>query len=180
MWNNLRADTKRYLKIISGKNKIERILRLAFTQEYYSVVIFRYGKWARGVKIPILGLILRLLYFFMNKFISILSGVEIWLDSEIEEGLLIAHYGGVYILANIGQNCTIAQQVVIGYKGAGQGPGTPTLGNNVYLGAGAKIIGKVVIGNSVRVGANAVVTKDVPDNATVVGVPARIVRINHV
>ena len=116
----------------------------------------------------------------MNKFISILSGVEIWLDSEIEESLLIAHYGGVYILANIGQNCTIAQQVVIGYKGAGQGPGTPTLGNNVYLGAGAKIIGKVVIGNSVRVGANAVVTKDVPDNATVVGVPARIVRINHV
>lgn len=74
-------------------------------------------------------------------------------------GIIVAHD------AEIGKNCTIYHQVTIGQNG---GPGAPKIGDNVIIGAGAKIIGRVVVGNNCRIGANAVVYKDVPDNTTVV------------
>lgn len=76
--------------------------------------------------------------------------------------------------AVIGKNCVIYQQVVIGQKSIDDGA-SPVIGDNVFIGAGAKIIGNVVIGDNVTIGAGAVVTKDVPNNCTVVGNPARIV-----
>ncbi len=88
-------------------------------------------------------------------------------------GIIVSHY------AKIGKNCSIFQQVTIGedLKTANV---AATIGDNVLIGAGAKIIGNVFIGNNVKIGANAVVVDDVPDNCTVVGVPARIVkRSNH-
>jgi serine O-acetyltransferase len=93
---------------------------------------------------------------------------------EIGPGLFIQHGFATIIAANrIGRNCWINQQVTIGYSDA---MGCPTLGDNVHVYAGAKIIGGVTVGDNVNVGANAVVVKDVPHNCTVVGVPARIVR----
>ncbi|MBQ4145326.1 MAG: serine acetyltransferase [Clostridia bacterium] len=81
-------------------------------------------------------------------------------------GIIISHY------AKIGKNCTIHQQVTIA---GGDGPVSATIGDNVYIGAGAKIIGDVHIGDNVKIGANAVVVKDIPANATAVGVPARVI-----
>ena len=74
--------------------------------------------------------------------------------------------------AQIGKNCTIMQQVTIGLDAEGN---APIIGDNVFIGAGARIIGKVVIGDNAKIGANAVVVKDVPANATAVGVPAKII-----
>jgi serine O-acetyltransferase len=75
----------------------------------------------------------------------------------------------------IGDNCNISQGVTIGEANRGPRKGTPVIGNNVYIGPGAKIIGAVHIGNNVAVGANCVVTRDVPDGAVVVGVPGRVI-----
>lgn len=81
-------------------------------------------------------------------------------------GIIISHY------AKIGKNCTIHQQVTIAQ---GAGNKSATIGDNVFIGAGAKIIGDVNIGNNVKIGANAVVVKDIPSNSTAVGVPAKII-----
>jgi serine O-acetyltransferase len=93
---------------------------------------------------------------------------------EIGPGLYIQHGFATIISAKrIGVNCWINQQVTIGYSNRHD---APTLGDNVTVHAGAKVIGAVTVGNNARIGANAVVVKDVPENVTVIGVPARIVR----
>jgi serine O-acetyltransferase len=177
MFPNLRADTKRHLGETHGIEKLKILFYLCTTQEFYAIVIFRYGKYVQKVRIPIVGLILRIIYFILNKLIAeICAGVLIDLGSEIGKGFQLGHFGGIYIKAKIGENCTVAQQVVIGYKGGFSGGEVPTLGNNVFVGSGAKIIGGVKIGNNVKIGANAVVLTDIPDNCTAVGIPAKIIK----
>jgi serine O-acetyltransferase len=98
--------------------------------------------------------------------------------NDIGPGLFIQHGFATIIAAkSIGKDCWINQQVTIGYSNKTD---TPELGDNVVVNAGAKIIGKVKVGNNSIVGANAVVVKNVPDNCTVVGVPAYIIRRNGV
>lgn len=175
----LKEDAKRYIGNQRGLKKLKAFIHLLFTQEFLAIAVFRYGKGIRKIKIPLIGFLLRLVYFFLNKIIAeICAGILIDLDSEIGKGFQIGHFGGTHIKAKIGENCTVGQFVVIGHKGAFQGGGVPTLGNNVWVGAGAKILGEVKIGNNVIIGANAVVITDIPDNATAVGVPARVVKIN--
>ncbi len=108
---------------------------------------------------------------------SIVTASQINLGVEIGGGLQMPHPNGIVIHpeAKIGPNCLIFQQVGIGP--GGPKPGVPVLAGHVDVGAGAKILGGVVIGEHARIGANAVVIDDVPAYATVVGVPARIVRI---
>jgi serine O-acetyltransferase len=98
--------------------------------------------------------------------------------NDIGPGLFIQHGFATIIAAkSIGKDCWINQQVTIGYSNKTD---TPELGDNVVVNAGAKIIGKVKVGNNSTVGANAVVVKNVPDNCTVVGVPAYIIRRNGI
>ncbi len=177
MFDNVKADIGRYTKGTRGLSMLKALVCLFFTQEFHALLVYRFGKCAQSVKVPILGLFSRLIYFFLNKIIAeICAGVLLDLDSEIGKGFMLGHFGGIYIKAKIGENCTVAQQVVIGYKGGFSGGGVPALGHNVYVGAGAKILGGVKIGNDVKIGANAVVLKDVPDSVTAVGVPARIIK----
>lgn len=94
---------------------------------------------------------------------------------DIGPGIFIQHGFSTIIAAKrIGVNCWINQQVTIGYVGLK----CPTIGDNVRIGAGAKVLGGIRVGNNVKIGANSVVVKDVPDDCTVVGIPARIVRRN--
>ena len=102
------------------------------------------------------------------------------LNASIGKGIVFPHgLCGVFISqgATIGDNCVIFQQVTIGSNNLNDSVnrGAPTIGNNVYIGAGAKIIGNCKVGNNVRIGANTVVTKDVPDNVTVVGAGVKII-----
>lgn len=107
------------------------------------------------------------------------TGIEIHPAAKIGKGLFIDHGMGVVIgeTAEIGDNCTIYQNVTLGGTGKDQGKRHPTLGNNVMIGSGAKVLGPFRVGDNARVAAGAVVLDAVPDNATAVGVPARIVRI---
>lgn len=105
-----------------------------------------------------------------------MTGIEIHPGAKIGEGLFIDHGMGVVIgeTSEIGKNVTLFQGVTLGGTGKEKGKRHPTLGNNVIVGAGAKVLGNIRIGNNVTVGANAVVIRDVPANSTVVGVPGRI------
>lgn len=94
-------------------------------------------------------------------------------------GCHIGHIGGIVVnqRSSIGKNVNLSHEVTIGIKNRGKYAGVPVIGDNVYIGPGAKIIGRVVIGNNVAVGANTVVTKDVPSGAVVAGVPAKIISL---
>ena len=109
-------------------------------------------------------------YLFLYHRIGSKWGIEIPRTAHIKEGFYIGHSGGIVISgsANIGKNFSISQQVTIGLAGRGTNRGVPVIGNNVYIAPGAKIFGRISIGNNVSIGANAVVYKDVPDNSIVV------------
>lgn len=134
--------------------------------------IRRYQYW--NSKSGLLAKILSKYYVIPYRFWSAVSGAEIPLNCRIGGGLLIPHPNGIVIHpdVSIGPNCLIFQQVTIGSNGKG----TPKIGGHVDLGAGAKILGMLTIGDHGRVGANAVVINDVQLNETVIGIPARSVR----
>lgn len=104
-------------------------------------------------------------------------GIDISYKCKIDYGFYIGHFSGIIIGKDviIGKNCNISQCVTIGRKNRGGGVGSPVIGDNVYIAPGAKIIGNCKIGDNVAIGANAVVTKDLPDNSVVVGIPAKII-----
>lgn len=109
------------------------------------------------------------------------TGIEIHPGATIGKGLLIDHGMGVVIgeTAEIGDNCLIYQGVTLGGTGKDKGKRHPTLGNNVMVGAGAKVLGPFKVGDNVKIAANAVVLKEVPPDSTAVGIPARIIRHSH-
>ncbi len=106
-----------------------------------------------------------------------ITGIEIHPGAKIGKNFFIDHGSGTVIgeTAEIGDNVTIYQNVTLGGTTLSRGKRHPTLGDNVVVGAGAKVLGPLKIGNNVKIGANSVVTKDIPDNSVVVGVPGRIV-----
>jgi len=112
-------------------------------------------------------------YVVWHRFWSVVSGADIPLNSHIAGGLVLIHPNGVVIHpdSEVGPNCMLFQQVTLGTQHDEQ---APVLGADVLVGAGAKILGGVRIGDHARIGANAVVLCDVPDHATAVGIPARI------
>ena len=106
------------------------------------------------------------------------TGIEIHPGATIGKGFFIDHGMGVVIgeTAVIGDNCLIYQGVTLGGTGKDKGKRHPTLGNNVMVGSGAKVLGPFTVGNNVKIAANAVVLEAIPDNCTAVGVPARIIK----
>ena len=123
--------------------------------------------------------------FLLARVISQISrmftGIEIHPGAQIGKGLFIDHGMGIVIgeTTEIGDNCTIYQNVTLGGTGKDKGKRHPTIGNNVLIGCGAKVLGPFKVGDNAKIAANAVVLYEVPDNSTAVGVPARVVRINN-
>ncbi len=115
----------------------------------------------------------------ISQVIRIFTGIEIHPGATIGKGFFIDHGMGVVIGENsvIGDNVTLFQGVTLGGTGKEKGKRHPTLGNNVVIGAGAKVLGNISIGDNVLVGANAVVIRNVPSDSTVIGIPGRITRI---
>ena len=115
---------------------------------------------------------------FFSHITRWLTGIEIHPGAQIGRRFFIDHGMGVVIgeTAEIGDDCTLYHGVTLGGTSWQKGKRHPTLLNNVVVGAGAKVLGPITIGSGVRIGSNAVITKDVPDDGTVVGVPGRLVR----
>ena len=136
-----------------------------------AIVFYKISRWLYLHHIPFLPKLVTLLIFLIYN-------SKIPYQAKIGKGTKFG-YGGMGVVVHskavVGDNCTIAQQVTIG-GGNNRYPGLPIIGTNVYIAKGAMVIGGITIGNNVTVGANAVVTKPVPDNAIVAGVPAKILR----
>ena len=122
---------------------------------------------------------LRFLARAISQWSKMWTGIEIHPGAKIGRRLVIDHGTGIVIgeTAEIGDDCLLYQGVTLGGTGKDVGKRHPTLGNNVMVGAGAKVLGPIHVGNNARIAANAVVLREVPDNATVVGVPGHVVRL---
>jgi serine O-acetyltransferase len=144
-------------------------------QGFWALVVYRYGRWRYGVRPVPLRKLCSLLYHLLYKLVQILTGIELPCEAEIGRGFVIDHFGGIVVsgYARFGDNCRIRNGVVVGLARTDE-PCAPIVGNNVDIGAGAKLLGRITIGDNVVVGANAVVLCDVPADSIAVGVPALV------
>ncbi len=164
------ADTARYRA--SGETGKDLWLNPA----WWTVAVYRLRSWVHAarpawpVRLPVVAFC-----FLANKFCEIFMEMVISPRAVIGEGLYIGHIGGVHIspYAVIGKNCDIAHRVTIGMAAIGR-QGAPEIGDNVYIGTGATLVGRIKIGDGARIAANTLVLDDVPAGATVMGVPGRV------
>ncbi len=152
----------------AARNYVEVILTYPGV---HAIIMHRIAHFMWQHKVPILPRVLS----HISRF---LTGIEIHPGAKIGTGFFIDHGMGVVIgeTAEIGDDCLLYQGVTLGGTGKDKGKRHPTLGNNVVVGAGAKVLGPIRIGSYVKIGANSVVLKPVPDNSIVVGVPGRVIK----
>ena len=139
---------------------------------FHALLAYRMSHWLSIHHIPFLPRVI-------SQIARILTGIEIHPSAIIGKGFFIDHGMGVVVgeTAEIGEYVTLFQGVTLGGTGKERGKRHPTLGNHVVVGAGAKILGGIRIGDNVKVGANSVVLKSVPANSTVIGVPACVIKM---
>lgn len=153
----------------AATSRVEVLLTYA---GFHALLAYRVAHWLHGKRVP-----------FVPRAISQLArwltGIEIHPGAKIGKGFFIDHGMGVVIgeTAEIGDFVTLFQDVTLGGTGKERGKRHPTVGNHVVVGAGAKILGAIRIGDNVKIGANSVVLKSVPPHSTVIGVPARIIKM---
>lgn len=154
----------------AAKSSLEIILTYAGV---HAVIMHRVAHWFYQQDHKVIARI-------VSQFSRFITGIEIHPGAKIGKGLLIDHGSGVVIgeTAEIGDYCLIYQGCTLGGTGKERGKRHPTLGNNVMVGSGAKILGPFKVGDGAKIAANAVVLEEVPPNCTAVGVPARIVKQN--
>lgn len=142
-------------------------------QGFWAMLVYRFGRWRYGVRPAVVRKPLSLLYKIAYKFVQIVTGIDLPCEAEVGRNFVIDHFGGVIIsgYAKFGDNCRIRNGVCIGLKRV-EAPCAPVIGHNVDIGAGAKLLGPITIGDNVLIGANAVVIDDVPSDSTAMGVPA--------
>lgn len=166
------ATLKEDMRVVFERDPAVRsVLEIVFCYPGFHAVLFYrlgHGLWQRK-------------FFFLARLVSHLgrffTGIEIHPGAKIGRGFFIDHGMGVVIgeTAEIGENCTLYHGVTLGGTSWAKEKRHPTLGNNVVVGSGAKILGPFKVGDNSKIGSNSVVVKEVPPNSTVVGVPGRIV-----
>lgn len=153
----------------AATNRLEVILTYA---GFHALIAHRLAHWLHVWGVPSLPRLI-------SQVARLFTGVEIHPAAKIGRGFFIDHGMGVVIgeTAEIGDYVTLFQGVTLGGTGKERGKRHPTLGSHVVVGAGAKILGGIKIGDNVKIGANSVVLKSVPTNSTVIGVPARVIKM---
>jgi serine O-acetyltransferase len=161
------ADLRRKARWNYDSDRLGAVIKVLFSDGTAAMVIYRLMQWSRRWR-------LKPLEMFFNKLNTICSHCIIGRGADFGPGFVLIHATGVVINGQVrgGANIHLEHQVTIGAERRA----SPTLGSDIFIGAGAKILGSVTIGNGARIGANAVVVHDVPAHTTVVGIPARVVR----
>ncbi len=172
----IRLDYRRYVATGRGEGRWYSILML--TQGLWASFEYRLAHWAyTSIRLKWLAWIAHAVSAMAGKIIEVLTGIRLAPGSTIGKGLYIGHFGPVVVnhRVRMGENCNLSQGVTIGPVQSGPRAGAPIVGNRVYIGPNAILIGNIEIGDDVAVGAGAVVVKSVPARAVVVGNPARVV-----
>jgi serine O-acetyltransferase len=177
MFETIRADISRKMRAYGVRPQDQTFFRKRITPLLelgtLAVVVYRFGRWAYSLKIPVLRQLIIGIYLVVNTVCVMITGIHLQVESDIGPGLIIHNCVGILILVKrMGHSCTLTQDVSIGTI---RGEGRPTIGNNVFFGAGCKVFGNLTIGDNVVVCPNSFVGDDVPSNCTVMGVPARII-----
>ena len=171
MFKTLKADLESYLeKDPAARNRLEVFFLYS---GYKAVRKYRRAHWFYQHNMKSIAR-------YLSQRARTKTGIEIHPAAQIGRGLVIDHGMGVVIgeTTIIGDNCVLYQNVTLGGTGKETGKRHPTLGDNVLVGAGAKVLGPFTVGDNARIAAGAVVLSEIPPNSTAVGVPARVVRIN--
>ena len=141
----------------------------------WTMLVYRFGRWRYSIRWRPLRMPFSLAYKILKVLAEILTGIELPCEVTLGHRFVIDHFGGIIISGDavFGDDCRIRNGVTIGLRTTGQ-RGSPVIGSRVDIGAGAKLLGPIHIGDDVAIGANAVVITDVPSNSIAVGVPARV------
>jgi serine O-acetyltransferase len=144
-------------------------------QGLWVMVVYRFGNWRYGIRTRAIRMPFSMVYKLLKIFSEILTGIELPCEVKLGKRFRIDHFGGIVISGDavFGDDCVIRNGVTVGLRHTGQ-RGAPVIGNRADIGAGAKVLGAIRIGDDVAIGANAVVITDVPSNSIAVGVPAKI------
>ena len=145
------------------------------SQGLWVMLVYRFGRWRYTIPTRLLRMPFSLAYRVMFKLVQIMTGVELPCEVRVGKNFVIDHFGGIVIsgFARFGDNCRIRTGVVVGLAHVDE-PCAPVFGNDVDVGAGAKVLGPITIGDNVLIGANAVVVRDVPTDSVVTGIPGRV------
>jgi serine O-acetyltransferase len=180
---DLQRDLDRYVYMqpdqpTGSKPSVWGVLRALLGRPGMWVLLqYRVSRWVHfHLHIPVLRSILKFVCAVWQKLVEMITSVELPNRAEIGGGVFMPHANGIviHIDAKIGGNCNISQQVTIGVGGTDPS-GTPTIGDRVFLGPGAKVFGPITVGDDVAIGANAVVMKDLPNHVVAVGIPAKVI-----
>lgn len=144
-------------------------------QGLWAMAVYRFGRWRYTIGPRVVRIPFSFLYKFLQKLVEVFGGIELPCEATVGRRFRIDHFGGIIISgdATFGDDCIVRNGVTVGLRNTGQ-RGSPVIGNRVDIGAGAKILGPIHIGDDVAIGANAVVIRDVPAHSIAVGIPARI------
>ncbi|MEO6550701.1 MAG: hypothetical protein ABIN94_22035 [Ferruginibacter sp.] len=153
-----------------------------FNQGFIFTSIFRINSalYYKCKRVPLLNKLVGLHCLIWLKISQVITGLSLPIGLKVGKGIFISHSGTIIINSNceLGENCNLAPDTVIGFGIKNGIRGYPKIGNRVFIGPGAKIFGPIVIGDDVAVGANAVINSSVPDKAVVVGIPGKVVSFN--
>lgn len=148
---------------------------------FRAVAIYRFGVWRMAIRLPMLRIPCSVLYRMAFRYVRNVYGIELPYSVRLGRRVVFEHQHGIIIhgRATIGDDCIIRQGVTIGNRYLSRPHATPVLGKMVNVGAGAKILGNITVGDNAAIGANAVVLQDVPSMATAVGNPA-VIKNGHI
>lgn len=174
MFKNLVEDLRRY------GDPWHQIKALLFAPRVWAIVAYRFARWCHTARMPsVVRVPLKISARVVSVFVELVTSIELPPQAAIGPGLFIPHPGYIIVAFNskIGRCCTLTQGVSIGHAAGGEVLSfeAPVIGNRVYIGPGAAVLGPLNIGDDVLIGPNAVVTRSIPSRAVVAGNPARVI-----